>query len=329
MSQKSNNFKIGIFVIGFFALFGGILIVLGAGEFMKPKVYLETYFDESVTGVTVGSPLRFRGVSIGSVSDIQFAANRYPEKVTDIGRRNYVVVILEVQTEIFGDLKEAKVRETLKELAPRGWRVRINKSGLTGSAHLEIDRLDKPPKTLPIDWEPELPYLPSAPAVLSELLDSVQQILAKIESLDLEASNERLQQLLAEATAGVKEMRNLEVNPLLKEVEGAAKEIRLAATDFRGAVRALDTKINEAEVAEISTEFRTALRELQGTNQRLGETIEQINYLSRSAVKPEEIQAILNSIRQVTTEINSLSEELSQNPGAVLSEPPAPARIHR
>jgi phospholipid/cholesterol/gamma-HCH transport system substrate-binding protein/paraquat-inducible protein B len=207
--------------------------------------------------------------------------------------------------------------------------VRINKSGLTGSAHLEIDRLDNPPKTLPFDWEPELPYIPSAPAVLSELLDSVQQILSKIESLDLEKSNERLQELLAEATAGVKEMRNLEVDPLLQEVQGAAKEIRLAAADFRAAVRDLDTKINEAQVAEISADFRTTLQELQGTNQRLGEAIDQINYLSRSTINPEEIQTILNSIRQVTRELNSLSQELSNNPGAILSEPPAPAKIHR
>ncbi len=329
MSTRSNNFKIGLFVVVFFLLLSGLLIFLGAGEVFKPKAKMETYFDRSVTGVTVGSPLRFRGVAIGSVSEIQFATNRYPEEVTEFSRNNYVVVIMEVQTEIFGELSEARMREVLPKLVPEGWRVRMNKSGLTGSAYLEIDRIDDAPDPLPVPWEPKLPYIPSAPAVLSELLDSVQQILDKLEAIDLEASNQELQKLLAEATAGVQDLRGLEVQPVLKEVTKAVKEIKLAAADFREAVKDLDGKINEADVEGISTGARDIIAELRTTNERLAETIEQVNTTTKTAINPEEISEVVDSIQDVTRQLKEITSDLSQNPGALISEPPPPAKLRR
>ena len=62
MSLRANYFKLGLFVIG--ALVSGVilLIVIGSGRWFQPKLTIETYFNESVQGLDIGSKLKYRGV---------------------------------------------------------------------------------------------------------------------------------------------------------------------------------------------------------------------------------------------------------------------------
>lgn len=52
------------------------IIILGAGNLSK-NLILETYFDESIQGLDVGSIVKFRGVKIGTVKEITFVQDKY------------------------------------------------------------------------------------------------------------------------------------------------------------------------------------------------------------------------------------------------------------
>ena len=58
MSQKANYFKLGLFVIG--AVVAGIvvLMIIGTGRWLKPRTTIETYFNESVQGLEIGSKMK-------------------------------------------------------------------------------------------------------------------------------------------------------------------------------------------------------------------------------------------------------------------------------
>ena len=62
---------IGLFVLGAIVL--GILgaIALGGGKLFRQGTQYTIYFDESLKGLRRGSPLTFRGVDIGQVTDIR------------------------------------------------------------------------------------------------------------------------------------------------------------------------------------------------------------------------------------------------------------------
>ena len=55
------------------ALVAGILVlvIIGTGRFFERKVIIETYFKESVQGLDIGSKLKYRGVTIGEVTQDQ------------------------------------------------------------------------------------------------------------------------------------------------------------------------------------------------------------------------------------------------------------------
>ena len=46
--------------------------MLGAGTLFRKQLVLETYFNESVQGLEVGSKVMFRGVMVGNVSRLTF-----------------------------------------------------------------------------------------------------------------------------------------------------------------------------------------------------------------------------------------------------------------
>ena len=73
MVREADKFKIGLFVIVSIAIFAALVIWLGASKYLKPYNYYVTYFDESISGLDIGSPVSFRGVPVGAVSEVRIA----------------------------------------------------------------------------------------------------------------------------------------------------------------------------------------------------------------------------------------------------------------
>ena len=64
MSAEARYFRVGLFVFVGLAAIAGTALVLGGRSFFAEKVTFETYFEESVQGLEVGSPVKLRGVGI-------------------------------------------------------------------------------------------------------------------------------------------------------------------------------------------------------------------------------------------------------------------------
>jgi paraquat-inducible protein B len=68
MAKRTNPKLIGGFVIGAIALTLAGVLAFGGGQFLKPKLKAILYFQGSLAGLDVGSPVTFRGVRVGSVT---------------------------------------------------------------------------------------------------------------------------------------------------------------------------------------------------------------------------------------------------------------------
>ena len=75
MSTKVSKTAIGAFVLGAIVLLVAAVLVLGAGKFFTKKHTYITYFVGSVKGLNLGSPVTFRGVKVGEVTDISIVAD--------------------------------------------------------------------------------------------------------------------------------------------------------------------------------------------------------------------------------------------------------------
>lgn len=220
--RKTDYYRLGVFIISGVSLLVFVIIVLGAGRYFIRPVVLETYFNEAINGLQVGSPVRFRGVKIGRVAKIDFVMGRYTNM--DQSDSRYVYVECELtKAEFLTKAKSAAQSQLDKEVA-NGLRIRPISQGLTGALYLGIDYV--PPKSnppLPIAWVPNNLYVPSAPSTMSRIEAAVADASEAISSLDKEdmeailsnirSVTENLSTFFAQADAkGIGEMlvRNLE-----------------------------------------------------------------------------------------------------------------------
>jgi phospholipid/cholesterol/gamma-HCH transport system substrate-binding protein/paraquat-inducible protein B len=134
--EKFSYFKIGIFVISAVVL--GVLgvVVLGAGAIFQKKSIVETYIDESVQGLDVGSPVKFRGVPVGNVEDISLTSVEYRTRL------QYVLVRFSISSNMFQFPVNDPSSPALQRELDRGFRIRMAAQGLTGVAYLEADYLN-------------------------------------------------------------------------------------------------------------------------------------------------------------------------------------------
>ena len=70
MNKKISPTLIGAFVVGAVALIVIAILVFGSGRLFRQSRDFVLYFDNSVNGLRVGAPVKFKGVEVGSVKNI-------------------------------------------------------------------------------------------------------------------------------------------------------------------------------------------------------------------------------------------------------------------
>ena len=123
MSIKASPTVVGGFVIGAIFLIVISILVLGSGRFFKNDMRLMAVFPGSVKGLHVGSPVLFRGVSIGSVTDIKL----YHDSQT---HQSLVPVYIDLKQEVMELMNQGKNHTKLTQEQALSFMVEMIKSGL-------------------------------------------------------------------------------------------------------------------------------------------------------------------------------------------------------
>lgn len=327
MSAKANYFKIGLFVIIALLIIFITVIIFGAGTLFQKRFILETYFDGSVQGLEMGAPIKYRGVKVGEVVDINTIKRFYK---TD---KNYIIVrmaldpkktVIEYKT--LDEFAEQFVPR-IKEQIEKGMRVRMASMGITGVAFLEVDYL-KPEQfpSLEIDWEPEHPYVPSAPSKFAEITESLTRITKKIEELELKELISDARKTLHTVTAKVEDVDTKGISDntvtLLKEVRVTDKRLKQILDKPEIDDIFADTK---ELVASLREKLPGTIDEARGNVIVLKRTLRRID--SMIASHEYDINVLFDDIRQISENVKQITESLKKNPsGFIFGAPPAKSK---
>lgn len=345
--EKASYFKIGLFII-VGTIIGVIgVVALGVGTIFQKKVVVETYIDESVQGLDVGSSVKFRGVPVGTVETISLTSAEYPTK------RRYVLVRMGLATKIF--LADAGSPGFLIEV-DKGLRVRLASQGVTGAAYIEADYLDparNPP--LEIDWQPSYPYVPSTRSRITQLSESLEKILRSVESVDIGGLVGRLEKSLAtitkvaeganldklggQANAFLTEVRdtNRQLQELIgsNEVKSVLKDSAATASGARQIVERAQKPVDQmlaalpraAESLErIVQRLDAVSADLPETSAQLRQTLQRMNRLI--ATQQHGISATIENLQAISNDMKELAESSRKYPSQVLfGAPPTPSKV--
>ncbi|MDE8349967.1 MAG: MlaD family protein, partial [Acidocella sp.] len=286
----------------------------------------ETYFQESVQGLDVGTAVKFRGVTIGKVTDVGLVTAEYPPPDISVeSQKVYQLVVVRFQV----DPKKLGRFNDVQQAVERGLRVQIAPQGITGLAYVELSFVD--PKQYPattVPWTPDSTIIPSMPSTLTQVQDAVQNLMSSLSKVDVGKIVTQFNDLLAtldqEVTSGDAHQAIANANILLNNLNSEVAKADLPATT--ASIRTLadgpqTTKIltqldqTTAQLSKVTAELPAVVAQSQATIGHADETTADL----QAALGP-----ILQDLRTTSANLRQLTDSLKRNPAQVLNGAPPP-----
>jgi paraquat-inducible protein B len=300
MSKKANPTIIGVFVIGALILVVAGALTFGSGKLFSEKSSFVLFFDEPIDGLSVGAPVRFRGVDIGSVTEINLRFDKNDMSMdipifieTEPDRfhtKNYVPAKSKI-------LEKRRSKEEIGELIKKGLRAQLQTDSLvTGKLFIAVDMYpDKPLRLLDaVKGYHEIPTIPS----------SMQQLTKTIKELPLE-------ELVNKTMSAVEGIDKLVNSP---DLAGSISALRNALESFDKMAKNID-----GQVDPIAASFRNtagaadeALDQIKGS---LGEIQKQIGKNSPIYYKVNEA---LDDLSETARSISILVDYIQRHPETLI-----------
>ena len=347
MSQRANYFKLGLFVIGAVVACVAVLLIIGTGRWFTPRVKMETYFNESVQGLDVGSKMKYRGVVIGEVTRISFTYIKYELEKPMTQRKRYVLVEAQLEPRLVGGKAATDIAspESTALEVEKGLRVRLAPQGITGTNYLEVDYLDQTTPTLQIDWVPEYIYIPSAPSTVTQFVNAASEIVDRLHRLDIEGMVTNLNKLLAttnerigaldtgrlqervERTLGKMDatLDSIQARKISEEAVGLISDLRKTNTELQATLNNPALRQLPQDASNTLQAMRTLVADPKLTQsiQHLERTLGRLDRLFGG--READLGTTLENLRQITDNLRDLTDDVKRYPSNVLfGAPPRP-----
>jgi paraquat-inducible protein B len=352
MSKPANKKVIGVFVLGAIALLVVALVIFGSGKIFKKTIPVVFYFEGSVKGLNIGSPLMIRGVQVGSVTDVVLIldpqdrsmripvnADFDPEKVVRVGGKYF---------------QPGERAAEIKAWIDQGLRARLEmQSMLTGLLMINIDFLPNTPVHL-VGKDPNRFEIPTVPTTMEELSKKIEKLPIEEIFNKLAGTLERVEKIISspeveggikDLAQGMKEVRKLiksiddEIKPMSASIQGTMKDTRALISNADKLVQNVDRQVEplaskaggtldatrklvgevNGEVGPVATDLKKALEEARATLVQTQKTLQaaQGHYTEGSAFYYE-LTETLEGLNEASRSINSLGEYLKRHPDSVL-----------
>jgi ABC-type transporter Mla subunit MlaD len=325
-----------VFILSATALALGGIIALGAGKLFEHPILMETFIEESVQGLEVGSPIKFRGVKIGTVKQIDFVGHRYQSQVDEKQLSPYAhyVVVVGAIRRTPDELSEEQRAEKRKQDYAAGLRVRLASQGITGVLYLEADFLNPqqyPPLEVP--WETKAIYVPSAPSTITLVGQALGNIAKDLSQANVHQIAEHFDTLVLATTrlANQANMEELSVRAgeVLTELQGTlhdthrlvnGAEVKTILSD--AAATAGEARQFLSDLSPAARHIRTAAETLPATIARVDKGVRRLDVLLSN--KSQDMEEIVENLRVVSENLRELTKNAKRYPSYVLfGEPPA------
>jgi phospholipid/cholesterol/gamma-HCH transport system substrate-binding protein len=305
MEREANYLAVGSFVLLVLGMAVLFVYWYSAASGHRNLQRYEIYFNGSVSGLSVGSPVRYLGVDVGQVERIRIDS-RSSDRVQVLAQIDpttpvdaHTVAQLSVQGltgVMFIDLRQAAPSNARTLLA----NVPSEKYPVIASMHSNLDAL--------------LDSLPNVTAQLEDLLDRASRLLS---DRNLDAADDIAKHLQEASSDLPQTVRN--ANQLIVQLRGTVQQanalLATVQTDARPAGNDLVATTQHLRVA--SDNLARASGRIDDFLQQNGN---QISGLIRDGVP--QLEALLRETRAAAQQIDAVARTLRENPSELLYQPP-------
>jgi paraquat-inducible protein B len=331
MSKQANTKIIGGFVVGAIALVVAGVLLFGSGKWFSEQKKFVLFFEGSVKGLGVGSPVDFKGVKVGTVTGIKIVLNRQdlalgipvfieldPKEITFAGSQSEMMKM--VESRLKGQSK------FIQYLVDNGLKAQLEmQSFVTGQLGIHLDFFPNDPVRL-VGAEPEYTEIPTTESDLSEFMKTVSNLpLAEIankiskalDGIEKLVTSPDIKETLASLGPAVKAahalMQNLDsqVKPLSTGTDLTLGEAKKMFANASRLVTDIDSRIPQI-VAGLDETLKTTGATMRGANKAIDGFVG-----DNSPVRIELIKT-LNEFASAARSFRILADYIERNPEALV-----------
>jgi paraquat-inducible protein B len=314
MAAEKSYVRLGLFVVV------GVVVILATGLFFAQRmrsrgvISLVTYVTENVSGLDISSPVRFRGVAIGRVSDIRIDPN-------SVGKT------IEIDFEIFQDrlvtigANVKRIRQMADLAVFPQLRTRVVANPVTGDAYLLLDLPSNPPPSVALGFTPDRPYVPSMPSPLAAVQDRLPAVLERAETT-LQTLREIVLRIPASLDRSDRFFNNIEriiQESQLPQLSADSRAFFTTTTEQMGQIATDIDRVagSEGTLVKFADEARAVLKDadVPGSTQLARDA------LDRTSIAADDFRRSLPAIRDALEQLRELARRLEEQPESVVYGP--------
>jgi paraquat-inducible protein B len=277
------------------------------------------YFDASLKGLNPGAPVKFRGVTIGSVVDVLI---RHNQASNDFSMPVIITIDKKVAQAKSDELLQIGSKSHMDQFVEQGFRGRLDAESLvTGVLYVGLDIVPNAPPPVFHQLKAEYPEIPTLPS-------DIQQLLSNLAQIDVRGLSEKLNRLLARLDTGLGQLNIAEISAGVTNLLGAGTRL-ITNSDFTNSLASLRQTLDQARALLKRVDYRVdpladsvtkTLSDAQTTLTDLHVAVRHVSDLlgPDSAFRPDLIQA-LEQLGDAGRSIADLAKFLERHPNALLT----------
>jgi phospholipid/cholesterol/gamma-HCH transport system substrate-binding protein len=302
MERDANYTAVGAFVILVVTMAGLFIYWYSDSRDSRDYRRYEIYFQGSVSGLSVGGPVRYLGVNVGRIQRIR----------VDHRSSDRVQVIADIDTAApISDMTLAK----------------LSLQGVTGLLFVDLQRSENRREIAPPVPSERYPVINSVRSDFDELLATlpdiagrVRELISRVQDVFSPQNTETIARILTSVEATSRQLPQTmgQVNSLLAELRNTTQEMRVTASTLS---RTADSVA--PEVIEAVGRLRATADHIASTTEGLARLVDEnrggINAFTRESLP--EFERMVREARAAAEDVRGLSSSLKEDPSRILYQP--------
>jgi len=320
MSQKINTTSIGLFIVT-----GVALGVIGLLLFSSSKLFTRTrdcilYFNDSLNGLNEGAPVKYRGVTVGSVKRVMV---RFNQATNDYAMP--VIIQLEeklIRERMGDDSMEVFTENALAQRIQWGLRASLQSESLvTGVLYIEIRPNPNAPPPVYHQLKKIYAELPTEPT-------QIQQLMQNLASLDLKSLQTNVNNLIIRLDTTVGELKMGEINRGLTNLLASVDRL-VSSPDITNGLAAIRPTLDQyrdlgaklaGRVDPLADSITNSLAEADRALAQFRGAADNLRaLLAPDAPLPNDLDQALQQLSGAVQSLSVLLDFLKQHPNALIT----------
>ena len=309
METRASYILVGSFVLAFVAGAFAIVTWFAKTEFDRKPAQYHVYFTESVTGLEIGSPVRYRGVAVGSVADVRID----PKNVERVRVTFEVAAETPIKQDTFASL---------------------GLQGITGAAYVQLGGGTQESATLVAKEGDPLPVIAAKASGLERLLTKAPELFEKafvlVESLSA-LLDDRNRKAVADTLQNLQAVsQNLAASTgsfdqVLKEAGGAVTSLRVASERIQALASSMQDRVGPLadSTRDTMAELKVAVAGIRGTARSFTEVAKSLDKMIAENREPlrdfsrrglYELSQFIAESRLLVADLTRLTVQIERDP---------------